>query len=219
MVDYEHAYSGATDYFGGSPNRFMMEHIELIREGGSVLDVGVGQGRNALPLARRGLRVTGIDMSAAAIETTEKRAAELGLAVSLKRCSFVDFDSGDAPFDAVLAFGLLQEFERQDHARLLDKVWEWTAPGSLLLLTAWHVDDPRYEQLSRSSAQLGRHSFRTSAGAVRTYLERNEILKLLAPWEIVHHFEGLTDWHRHGDGEPEQHGAIEVVARRTLPTS
>ncbi len=214
MVDYEQAYRSAASYFGSGANPFLIDHIDQIRPGGRVLDVGIGQGRNGLELARRGFAVTGIDPSAAAIRATAEQVTREGLRVDLRQASFVDFDASDGPFDAVLLFGLLQELERRVHAQLLSKVWAWSAPGTALYLTAWHVDDPRYEQLSHHGTSLGRHSFRISTGLVRTYLERGEILEYLAPWQMVFHWEGLGPWHQHGDGEPERHGSIEVVARR-----
>ncbi len=46
----------------------------------SILDLGCGRGRHSLELARRGYRVTGIDLSENAIEKAQKKAAERELA-------------------------------------------------------------------------------------------------------------------------------------------
>jgi 2-polyprenyl-3-methyl-5-hydroxy-6-metoxy-1,4-benzoquinol methylase len=214
MVEYDQAYRGEPSYFGSDANPFLIDHCDQIRSAGRVLDVGIGQGRNGLELARRGFDVTGIDSSAAAIRATAERGKAEGLQLDLRQASFVDFDTDDRPFDGVLLFGLLQELERRAHGPLLHSLWNWTAPGGTLFLTAWHLDDPRYPELRRSATPIGSHSFRTATGQVRTYLERDEILTLLAPWTVVHHWEGLGPWHRHGDSQPERHGVIEVVARR-----
>jgi len=213
MVDYEEAYRRDGSYFGRGANDFIVAHADRITPGGRVLDVGIGQGRNALELCRRGFRVTGIDSSAAAIASAGERAARDGLEVTLRQRSFVDHEATE-PYDAVLLCGLLQELERPVHDQLFARLDQWTAPGSWLFLTAWHVDDPRYAGLCRDATPIGRHSFRTAAGLVRTYLDRGEIAALLPGWELIHHFEGLGPWHRHGDSEPEQHGLVEVAARR-----
>jgi len=47
--------------------------------GADVLDVGTGRGRHARVLARRGFRVTGLDLSANAVDTARARAAAEGL--------------------------------------------------------------------------------------------------------------------------------------------
>lgn len=70
--------------------------------GARVLDVPCGNGRLALPLARRGLRVTGIDQSAEFID--EARAAAAGLAVDWIRADMRAIPA-DPPFDGALCLG------------------------------------------------------------------------------------------------------------------
>ena len=62
---------------------FLVRTVGL-RPGDSVLDVCCGSGRHALELARRGYRVTGIDVSAEAIAYARRTAADEGLAVDLR---------------------------------------------------------------------------------------------------------------------------------------
>ena len=219
MTDYDQAYRSKAAYFGAEANRFLLDHLGSIRPGGKVLDIGVGQGRNALPLAERGFAVTGIDASAAAIEATAQLATQHGLSLALEQTSLLDHRPMGSPYDGVLLFGLLQELTREVHQQLWRALDRWTAPGSCLFLTAWHIGDPRYEQHTRESSLIGEHSFRTSTGAVRTYLEHDEICTLLPGWDLIHHFEGLGPWHRHDEGEPERHGLIELVAKRGAATS
>ena len=49
--------------------------------GQTVLDVGVGQGRDAIPLAQMGHRVLGIDLSSIGIEQLKKAAASQHLSI------------------------------------------------------------------------------------------------------------------------------------------
>ncbi len=62
---------------------FLVRTVGL-QPGDSVLDVCCGSGRHALELARRGYRVTGIDVSAEAIAYARQTAADEGLAVDLR---------------------------------------------------------------------------------------------------------------------------------------
>ena len=59
---YDKVYSGVPE-FKTEPNRLLMETVDG-RKPGRALDVGMGQGRNALALARLGWDVTGFDVSA-----------------------------------------------------------------------------------------------------------------------------------------------------------
>lgn len=78
-------------------------------EGKAVLDVGCGVGRWSLELARRGARVTGIDLAPSMLEEARRRGRAGGVA---ERCTFqhedvTRFDLGRT-FDLVLAVTVLQ---------------------------------------------------------------------------------------------------------------
>ncbi|MFN2332922.1 MAG: class I SAM-dependent methyltransferase, partial [Wenzhouxiangellaceae bacterium] len=76
----------------------------LIRIGlkrGTVLDLGCGPGRHALPLARAGLDVTAVDTSEALLEQLRQRAADLDLSLEIRQEDMREFTRPGA-FDAVL---------------------------------------------------------------------------------------------------------------------
>ncbi len=83
--------------------RFLIEQVGL-PEGGAVLDVGCGTGRHSVALARRGYRVTGVDISEAMLDVARRRAREAGLAadqITWVRTDALAFERPGA-FDAVL---------------------------------------------------------------------------------------------------------------------
>jgi len=212
MHDYDQSYQNTDDYFGDvSP--LLTTHLEAIRPGGRVLDIGVGQGRNALFLAERGFQVTGIDTSAVAIDQCRADAKSRGLELDLRHTDVFDHHT-DEPYDAVLCFGLMQLLSRGDNASLVHRIYQWSHAGSALYLTAWHVDDPSFDRISDTWEKVALHSFRNPDGEYRTYLARNVIKNLFRPWRILHHQEDVGAAHRHGSGEEHQHGDIELVAVR-----
>jgi SAM-dependent methyltransferase len=72
-----------------------------LRSGTRTLDVGCGQGREAIGFARRGAVVTGIDVCPAAVEGARRAAERAGVAARFEVASLLDFPAPDASFDVV----------------------------------------------------------------------------------------------------------------------
>ncbi len=193
----------------------LLRYVDRFPAGARVLEIGIDHGRHILPLARRGLRATGVDRDAEVLAAVRECAARERLAVELCHGSFADF-SPTEPFQVVMAFDVLQTLTRSDAASLIFRLMGWVETGGLLLLTALHVDDPCYDHCRAGWQKIGLHSFRGPQGDVRTFLARHEILDLLLGWEILHHNEGLGPEHAHGVAPPERHGVVEVVARKRV---
>ena len=57
---------------------------EAVRSGGPVLELGVGTGRIAVPVAAAGIRVVGVDLSAGMLEVARERAGLAGVELDLR---------------------------------------------------------------------------------------------------------------------------------------
>jgi len=87
--------------FNTEPNAFLVSVVDG-RKPGKALDVGMGEGRNALYLAKLGWDVTGFDPAEQAVALAQKRAAELKVKVSTAIALDTDFDFGREQWDLIL---------------------------------------------------------------------------------------------------------------------
>ncbi len=129
--------------------QFAVDHLRLAT-GDRLLDLGCGWGRHSLPLAARGLRVTGLDLSHELLVLARYHARRRGLAVH-----WVEGDIAHAPlrgpFDAVAQFcgNLLTWFPGPDSARAaLRRVAGLLRPGGRLLFGSedWQPELPARAQ-------------------------------------------------------------------------
>jgi SAM-dependent methyltransferase len=111
-----------------------------------ILDVGCGPGLYAVPLARLGYDVTGIDVSAPALSHARGLARARPL---LGKVRFVKGDLRDVPlpesgFDAaILVYFVLEAFSRAEQPKVLARLAAALAPGgSLLVEMRLHPDQP-----------------------------------------------------------------------------
>lgn len=212
--NYDSAYENDDALFGANESPLLKKCADSIPEGARILDLGIGQGRNALPLARKGCQVTGIDTSQVAVDTVNRLAAAEELPVEAIVQDFIRYEP-DRSFDVVLCFGLMQMLDLQGCASLIERLHHWTRPGGTLFLTAWHMDDPAFDTLCEEWVRRSARTFRSPDGEMnRLFLESGEILKLFFRWEVIHHWEGLGKLHKHGPGKRERHGEVEAVLIR-----
>lgn len=212
--NYDSAYEKDEAVFGSKESHLLKKCAEAIPDGSRVLDLGIGQGRNALPLARRGCQVTGIDTSRVSVDTVNRLAASEDLPLEAILQDFLRYEP-ERSFDVVLCFGLMQMLDLQGCASLIERLHHWTRPGGALFLTAWHMDDPSFDTFCQEWERRSARTFRSQDGEMnRLFLESGEILKLFFRWEVVHHWEGLGKLHKHGTGKRERHGEVEAVLIR-----
>ncbi|SDQ69869.1 bifunctional 2-polyprenyl-6-hydroxyphenol methylase/3-demethylubiquinol 3-O-methyltransferase UbiG [Quadrisphaera sp. DSM 44207] len=104
----------------------------LLAPGSAVLDAGCGTGRVGVELARRGHRVTGVDLDASMLE--QARAAAPHLRWLLADLLEVDDEAAGAPLDAaVLAGNVVVYLTEGTEARVVRRVAGWLRPGGLLV--------------------------------------------------------------------------------------
>ena len=211
--DYDGAYSQTAALFGAEPEEMLVRFIRHMRADLPVLDVGCGQGRNALWLAEQGFQVVALDPSPVAIEAVRASAEQRALQIETVRGGFVDL-AATRSFSGILIFGLLQILRREEIRGLLDRVRTWSSRGAIVCVSAWSDRDPSFARVCREWMKVGRNSFAHRDGRTRTYLSPGEVVRLFSTWEILHHWEGMGPVHRHGGGPTERHSRVELVAMR-----
>lgn len=211
-LSYDGSYSRSPAYFGTAPDSLLVDHLALIDKEARLLDVGAGQGRHALYLARAGYRVDALEPSAAGVAQISAAAAQSGLMIGVINRRFEDY-SLPGRYSAVLVFGLIPDLTRGQVAALLKRTGQWLAPGGLAFLTGFTTDDPAFAIWS-SFRQIGRSSFEDPRGRIRTFLEPGELPQLSRQFEAIVCNEGMGPEHRHGEGPPERHARFEAVLRR-----
>jgi protein-L-isoaspartate O-methyltransferase len=87
--------------FNAEPNAFLASVVEG-RKPGTALDVGMGEGRNALFLAKLGWDVTGFDPADQAVALAQKRATSLNLKLRTVIALDTQFDFGRERWDLIV---------------------------------------------------------------------------------------------------------------------
>jgi len=97
---FDKLYASATPNFSTRPNALLIAAVEG-RPSGRALDVGMGQGRNAVALAAKGWTVTGFDVSAEGLAVARSQAARAGVNLTAVQQDDQHFDYGTAQWDLI----------------------------------------------------------------------------------------------------------------------
>ncbi|MFD0271001.1 class I SAM-dependent methyltransferase [Streptomyces sp. NPDC127106] len=143
---WDSRYRESDRIWSGNPNTALVREVADLAPG-RALDLGCGEGADAVWLARRGWQVTGTDISEVALERAAAHAAEAGVAdrVDLQRHDLAEsFPSGE--FDLVSAC-FLHNYGDFPRARVLRTAASAVAPGGTLLVVGhggwatWQQED------------------------------------------------------------------------------
>ncbi|MFD7658659.1 SAM-dependent methyltransferase, partial [Actinosynnema sp. NPDC059797] len=144
--------------WNGRVNELMARDVSDLTPG-TALDLGCGEGGDALWLAARGWRVTAVDVSSVALDRVGARAAEAGLADRVERQRHDlsrSFPEGE--FDLVSAQFLHSMTEAEgERNRILARAARAVAPGGVLLVVG-HAGWPSWER-----GRDGEYRFPTNA--------------------------------------------------------
>ncbi len=172
-TQWDEKYSRPTFIFGKSPAQFLAENYHFIPYEGSVLDMGMGEGRNAVFLAQKGYKVTGVDISSVAVRKAAVLAQEFGVKIKGVVASMNEYKP-TAPFDAIVCFYYV------DRA-LVEKIKSWLKPGGVLIYEAY------------TTREKTKRAGKRDALDDSSYLKEQELLKLFPGMRVLKYEEPLHE--------------------------
>ena len=156
MTSYDDQYQTETDLFGAPYAEFEQFIKAHATPNATALDLGCGQGRDALMLARHGYAVTGVDNSQVGIDQMVARGAAQNLTINGVVADLFTFKP-PAAYDVIVLDSILH-FGKADKAKelaLLDTVAAHLNPNGYLCLFI-HKSDSKEKVLNKwlSTTQL-----------------------------------------------------------------
>lgn len=141
---WEERYRARPSIWSGRPNPQLVAEATGLAPG-RALDVGSGEGADAIWLAERGWQVTAVDISATALERAATNAAAAGEPIAA-RLEWVRADLRDHPLPAGtydLVSSQFMHLPGADRQKVFARLAGAVAPGGILLIVGHHPADLR----------------------------------------------------------------------------
>jgi SAM-dependent methyltransferase len=132
---WDQRYGGEGLAYGGAPNDFLVQAAERFPRAGRALDIGAGEGRNALFLASLGLDVLAVDQSAVGMAKAARLARERGLALKTLAVDLREFEAAPGSLDVISS--IFVHLPRELRAGVHGRVKTWLKPGGVFVLEAY----------------------------------------------------------------------------------
>ncbi len=124
--------------YGDEPNDFLRHMAEHLPNSGKALDIGAGEGRNALFLASHGLDVLAVDQSEVGLAKADRLAKERGLVIETKVVDLERFDAEPGSYDVISS--IFVHLPNKLRAAVLSNVYDWLAPDGIFIIEQYAPD-------------------------------------------------------------------------------
>ena len=197
---YEERYNRSGYYWGKLPSHSCYRVLQMLPADRPLrlLDIGCGEGRNAVFFARNGYQVTAFDTSHKGIEKTKQLAADAGVPIEAFVADINEFRL-TVPFDVLFSTGVLQYVPPEQRKDLFANYRTYTNPGGLNVFSVF-VRKP----FIGKAPDAEKTAYSWISGELLTYYH---------DWKIEYCTEDIFDCM--SSGVPHQHAVNRIIARNT----
>ena len=137
-TNYEKWYEGDEYYWGLEPGDFLFELIKLCppTENTKVLDIGCGEGKDAVFMAEKGYDVTAFDLTENGIRKTIALAHKRGVKVNAYVDDINTFET-DEQFDIIFSTGTVQYIFDENKEAFFKKLEKITKPNGIVFINVF----------------------------------------------------------------------------------
>jgi SAM-dependent methyltransferase len=211
---YNELYSKNKQYFGDHPDNLLRDYFSLCDKNGRILDIGIGQGRNARFLLQQGYGVDGIDISKVATDNLNLMAANEGLDLKLFNQSFEDFDCPSRTYSAIMIFSVFPVLSIDQINLLAKKTQRWLRRGGIVFLTGFTPQEQYFRPKSKEWTKITNDSYKDDKGNFRTFIDMPDATAKFSRLKPIYQWQGYGEMHNHGTEQIEQHHIFEIILRK-----
>lgn len=199
---YDKLYQRNGYYWGKKPSAMCDRLLDALKPDADtpprLLDLGCGEGRNSVYLAKHGFRVTGLDYSLNGLRKALKYAKESGVPLEIIHADIKDCQL-KAGWDVIFSSGTLHYLPPETREERFGHLRDVTVVGGLNVITVF-VKKPFIPKAPDGEAEA--FGFRSG-----------ELMGYYWDWEILYCLEEIFDCQ--SGNVPHKHAVNRIIARKT----
>lgn len=195
---YDNLYKHDKRIFADGKSSPLLDELLKYVQGGSVYEIGAGEGRNGLYLASKGFDVEMNDLSDVGIKKIKKQAKERGLNIKTNTDDIRKIKELPES-DIFISTFVFHHLTIKEGFQIISKIKKATKRGGFNVISAFTKEGDFYEKFPSQD---------------KFYLEKEELKELYSGWGILTYGEKEgTAYEKHKDGTPMKNVSACIVAR------
>ncbi|MEW6058494.1 MAG: methyltransferase domain-containing protein [Bdellovibrionota bacterium] len=140
--------------FGKEPAAFLVENMSSLPKFGKALDIAMGEGRNAVFLAKKGFEVDGVEISEVAIRKARQLANENKVRIHAINADLNKYQIAPQAYNLIIVFYYLQR-------SLAPQIVKGLKPGGILVFETNTIDHLKYDRTYNREYLLQKDELKT----------------------------------------------------------
>lgn len=198
---YDDRYDQDAYYWGFKPSSTCLRVLQLLppEKPLKLLDIGCGEGRNAVFFARNGYEVTAFDLSSKGVEKTKALAENIGVNINVFEADVLKYRLKE-PFDILFSTGVFHYVPNSLRTEMINNYMEHTMPSGLNVFSAF-VKKPFIPKAP-------------DAESIANHWKSGELFTYYHEWQIEYCTEEIFDCN--SSGVPHKHAVNRIIAKKQV---
>jgi len=214
---WEEKYQKNKYYWGLKPNPTLEEYINEIPKG-KALNIGAGEGRNSIFLAKNGFEVTAIDRIKQGLDKIKKLAKKHNLTIKTNLCDIKNLKFEKEKYSLIISVSTIHFLKKSEINPILDKIINSLKISGFIYLSVFSTKDPMLKLIKeRKIEEIEENTFYLPKfKTYRHFFTKTEIKEKFKDFNIIllKQKEILDTGH----DKPHYHNIIEFLAQKRKAT-
>lgn len=210
-------YSQKDFYWGLKPSPLLVKFLPRIPKG-KALDIGAGEGRNSIFLAKNGFKVEAIDKIDEGLNKCKDFVKRHNLSIRAKVCDARKFKFGKNKYSLIIAITTLSFLKKTEIEIIVKKIKKSLIPEGFIYLLVFSTKEPAYQKIKESGLkEIERNTFYLPKYKIhRHFFTRKELQEMFSDFKIIYlKQKRIKDT---GHGKLHFHNIIEIFTQKKKAT-
>jgi len=181
---------------------------------GEALDIGAGEGRNSIFLAKNSFKVTAIDLIPEGLKKLAHFAKEHNLNISTKVIDIRKFKFPTDKYSLIISIAAIDFLKKSEIDKIIKRIKKSLIRGGVLYLSVFSTNDPLFYKIKELNLEpIEKNTFYLPKGKFyRHFFTRNELKNYFKDFEIILlKSRSIRDM---SHDKPHFHHIIELIAKK-----